>query len=658
MLLTRQIGSFLRGKATRGQVFAAALLAGVLGFVPGFVLPSNLGGGFAQAPGLILSLMFLVLVLNANLGVFALVTMLAKICSLLLMPVSFAVGRALVDGPLQPLFRALINAPVTAWFGLEYYATTGGIVVGLFFGTCAGLLLLRTLMGFRRRMARVEESSERYQKHANKRWVRFMAWLLFGKGKGKRSSWQELTEGNKALPIRVFGVVLVVLVSVGLWVFQSSYSTPLLTDGLRSQLAAANGATVDLQRAELSLASGSLRISGLAIADSTALDTDLFAAEELEAAIDVGALLRRRLVIDKLAAKGAATGRKRTTPGERLATAPVPPPAPVPAAGQKTIDDYLKDVDLWQQRLAQAQEWIGILSGSDQQPPDRQTPEQRRQQIEAAAERNGLVNVTAEHLREDLPLVWIRAIDIEGIDCPQLPQKTLDLHVSNLSTNAWLLPQSPRFAVSAPDHTLSFAFTGPSRTQQGAALDLQLANLSVDSIFAQLKTGGAAPLRGGTLDLATAGSLLTHGDGETTIDLPLRITLHDTLFALPGAKETKIDELLLPIGLRGAVTSQVVELDDKVLADALVKAGKQELANFVQAKAGTLLGSVPGAGDLIDPNKSPGEMLQDAKQKAQQAAEDAAKKAAEDAAKKAAEDAVKKGLGEGLKGLLPGGRKN
>ncbi|MGE3172058.1 MAG: hypothetical protein AB7O97_05480 [Planctomycetota bacterium] len=665
MFLTRKIGSFLRGKATRGQVFVAALLGGVLGFVPGFFLPSDLGGGFAQAPLLILSVVFLVLVLNANLGVFGLVTLLAKLLSLVAMPVSFAIGRALIDGPLQGLFRLLVNAPVTAWFGLEYYATTGGLVLGLFFGTAMGIAMLKVLMSFRRRMAQVEENSERYQKHSSKTWVRFMAWILFGKGKGKKLSWQELTEGRKALPIRVTGVVLVVLIGAGLWVFQSSYSTPLLTENMRTTLTATNGATVDVGRAELSLSEGFLRIDDLAIADSTTLSTDLFAAAHLEADIDVEALLRRRLVIDRLRVSGASTGTPRTTPAERTATAPEPEPAPEPPAGTKTIDDYLKDVDLWKQRLAQAREWIETLSGADEAPPAERTPEEQRRHIEAAVEEYGLAKVTAEHLREDLPLVWIRAIDIEGIACPNLPVAQLDLHVTDLSTNAWLLPQPPKVSVSSPDQALALAFTGPSKAQQGAAIDFALKNLAVDSVFAQLQTGGAAPLRGGTIDLSTKGSLQTHADTETTIDLPLQVTLRGTTFALPGMAPTPVDQLLLPIGLRGAVTSPSVELDDKTLADALLRAGKQELANFVNQQAGKLLGGIPGAGDLIDPNKTPEQMLDDAKSKVEDAAEqarkqaeEAAKKAAEDAAKKAAEEAAKKGLGEGLRGLLPGGRKN
>ena len=39
-------------------------------------------------------------------------------------------------------------------------------------------------------------------------------------------------------------------------------------------------------------------------------------------------------------------------------------------------------------------------------------------------------------------------------------------------------------------------------------------------------------------------------------------------FALAGAKETKVDSLLLPVGLRGPMTSPAVSLDDKALQDA------------------------------------------------------------------------------------------
>src|SRR5262245_41809731 len=158
MVLTRKIGSFLRGKATRGQVFTAALLAGLLGFIPGFILPGKLGVGFMQAPGLILSLFFLVLVLNANLGVFGLVTIVAKLVSYAALPLAVAIGDLLLSA-MPGLVRLLANGKVTAWFGLEHPAARGGLVLGLLFGSAAGLLFVQALTRFRRHMAGLEQHS-------------------------------------------------------------------------------------------------------------------------------------------------------------------------------------------------------------------------------------------------------------------------------------------------------------------------------------------------------------------------------------------------------------------------------------------------------------------------------------------------------------------
>lgn len=653
MFLTRKVGSFLRGKATPTQVFLAAFLAGILGFVPGFFLPGDLGGGFLQAPGLILGIVFLVLVLNANLGVFGLVTIVAKLCSLLLLPVSFALGRVLID-LLEPLFGTLVNAPVSAWFGLEYYATTGGLVIGACFGALAGFGLVRMLGAFRRRMAHVEQSSARYQEHAGRFWVRFLLWLLLGKGKGKKVSWQDLAEQQRGRPIRVAGVAVVAVVTAALFVFQGWFATPLLTSGVRSGLTAANGATVDLESAELDLASGSLQLTGLAMADPNDLARDLFAARGLEARLDTGALLRRRFVVDQLRASGAAAGSPRSTPGELVTRAPEPEPEP--PSEVKTLEDYLKDFETWKERLAQVRDWLEWFSGGDEAPPEGRTPEDEQRRIEEAVRIHGMASVAADHLRKELPLVWIRAIDIEGIVCAWLEGEKLDLRGRNLSTDAWLLPEPVALNVATQGDRLRFAFTGPSRTTKGAALDLAMRGLPVDDVFGQFAIAGSPPLRGGTIDIATSGSLLTHGTQPTTVELPLRITLHQTTFALAGASETKVEQLVLPIGVHGPVTNPVIAVDDQTLATALAEAGKKELADFVRAQAGGLLGEhLPGAAPLLDGVQTP----QDALDAARKAAEEAARKAAEDAAKKAAdkqlEDAKKKAT-EGLRGILPGGR--
>ena len=116
-MLTRQIGSILRGKATRLQVMPATVLGSTLGFIPGFFLPGDLGGGFAQAPGLILLLLCIVLIANANLAIFAMTTLLAKLLSWPLLSLSYWLGTFLIDGPLHA-FRRQVRLGVDVNIGV------------------------------------------------------------------------------------------------------------------------------------------------------------------------------------------------------------------------------------------------------------------------------------------------------------------------------------------------------------------------------------------------------------------------------------------------------------------------------------------------------------------------------------------------------------
>lgn len=652
MLLTRKIGSVLRGKATPFQVLLATVLGGTLGFVPGFFLPGDLGGGFLQAPGLILLLSCAVLILNANLAMFGLVVLVAKLLSVALLPLSYQLGVFLLDGPLQGLFRVLVNGKGTAWFGFEYYATTGGLVLGAAFGTGTGLLVNRAIRGIRTRMADAEEHSDRYRQYAAKWWVRLLSWVFLGKGKGKRS-WKDLTEQKKVgLPIRITGVVAAAILVFSLWVFQTWFSTPILTQNTRAGLQAINGATVDLAAAQLDFGSGTLQLRDLAIADSRALDRDLLAADELTAKVDTGELLRKRFVIDQLTSSSARAGTPRAVPGVRVESEaePEPPPPPAPT-GTKTVEDYLKDFEQWRERFEQVREWVDVLTGGDEPPPTEETPEQRAEERAEQARVHGLASVVASHLFEHGPRVLIRKVDIDGIAFSiDGREDRLDLKLRNVSDRPSLVAGTMSANVAAQSDWFRFGLEGASTTGQAMGFQLAYRGLPVDDVFGQLRIGGAPPLRGGTIDLEADGALQDAPGAPMTVALPLRVTLQDTVFALAGAKETKVDSLLLPIGVRGPVTRPAIELDDKVLQEALLAAGQRELANFVQGQAGKLLGELPtDVRDLIDPQKGPQEQLDAAKQKA----EEEARRLRDEAARKAAEEA-KKRLPGGLKGLFGG----
>lgn len=662
MFLLRKIGSMLRGNATPLQVMLATVFGGLLGFIPGVFLPGDLGGGLLQAPGLILLLLCCVLVLNANLGVFGLVVLLAKATSFLLLPVSYAIGRWMLDGPLQGMFAGLVNGKVTAWFGLEYYATTGGLVTGLLFGVLCGVLLNRSLRALRAHMAGLEQNSERYQKYASKKWVRLLTWLFLGSGKGK-ASWQDLaTQKKVGMPIRIVGVLMAAVLIASVWVFQSWFSTPILTRTVQGALQSMNGATVDLRAARLGLGDGQLLLDGLAIADKKALDKDLLAADVVTATIDTGELLRKRFVIDEVKATNARGGTVRAVPGIVIPGEPAPPEPPAPA-GTKTIEDWLADFEVWKGRLAQAQEWIeAIMGGDDTGVP--KTPEQREtERIEQ--EKVGLARVVATHLLEATPRIVIRRIDIEGIGY-SIGGKAdkFDLRARFLSDAPSLVDEALSFDLKSQSDTMALGLLRPGRSAKGADMgklgfQFGMKNVAVDSIFGQLKVGGTAPVRGGTMDLAMNGAFGRSAGSGLAIDVPLQVTMKDTTFALSGSAATKVDSLLLPIGLRGPLTKPAVSLDDKVLQDALLAAGQKELANFVQGQAGKLLGGVaPQLQGLVDPGKSVGENADALKAKAEaeaaRLAEEAKKKAEEEAKKKLLDEAKKK-LPGGLQGLIPGG---
>ncbi|MDP6116034.1 MAG: DUF2062 domain-containing protein [Planctomycetota bacterium] len=287
-MFLRKIGSIIRGDSTPFQIASACVIGAMLGFVPGIL----------QAPGIALSLFLLLILLNANLPLSVLVGLVARLASLTLMPLSFAIGRSLLDGPLQGLFKAMINAPVLALFGFEYYVATGGLVCGLIFGGLAAWLLARSIHGFRKKMADLEESSDKYKDLIAKKSVKMFLWLFVGSGHGKKT-YQDILSKKVGNPIRPLGIVfaagLIVLFSI---VYMFSREA-IVVMALDHSLERVNGATVDIEGAEVDLDEGRMTISGLAVANPNQLDTDLFRASKLQADISTKDLLRKRLHLER-----------------------------------------------------------------------------------------------------------------------------------------------------------------------------------------------------------------------------------------------------------------------------------------------------------------------------------------------------------------------
>lgn len=643
-MILRSIGKSLRGKATPTQLFLATLLGGMLGFVPGFLLPGDLGGGFAQAPATILGLLFLVLVLNANLALFGLTLAAAKLLALLLMPVSFGVGRWLVDGPLEGLMRWLVNAPVFAWCGFEYYATTGGLVLGAVFGCLAGLGVVRLLKAFRRRMAAIEESSERYQQWSQKGWVRFGTWLLFGKGKGKKLSYQDLAEsGGKGLPIRIPGVVAVVVLGVVVWLGHGWLSGPGLRGSVREGLEYWNRATVDLSEASLDLAGGRLTFAGLGMTDLEDLARNAFEARTLDLQVGTGDLLRKRFVVDRIVSREAFTGSERDKPGEIVRPVEDPPPPPPDEDGAWTLDEVVAEAQLWKGRLEQARDWLQYLAGDgDGAPPSDAEVEEQAQVV-------GLAGIAATHLLDQAPRVLIRELAFDGIVPVGWGGELLDLRATNLSSNPALVDAPMEVALSARSGAFEVVLSLNPAVDSVASIATRIRGIDVDAWMGGLQK---APLRGGTAELSLAGKIdLGRADG-VWVELPIAVDLADTIVAIPGLDEAAVERMTLPIGIHGMLTSPSITVHEQALTDALVQAGRAELAAQVRQRADQLgLGDGAGAalGGLIDGTGT----IDGVTGEAVQRVEDEVRKQLGDEANKAIDEIGGK-LGGQLKGLLGG----
>lgn len=585
-MLFKDLGSVLRGRANWFQLTAATMLGTWLGFVPGLVLSADAGGGFAQSPGLVLTLIALVLVLNCNLGLFGLTFALGSLLSVPLLPVSFAVGEFLLDGPTRGLFEQLVGMPVIAWFGLEYYATTGGLAVATLVGALLAWCTWRLLLVFRHSMAKVESASAFYQRWSGFLPARLGAWLLFGRGKGKRTYAQLLEQKRFGLPVRPLGLLLVAALGVGAWLGNDFLGGKLVQKHMRSGLEQWNGATVDLAGVQLDLGAGVASVRGLAVANPEDLAHDTFRAGELTFALGVGDLLRRRLVIDEITSSDASSGLPREKPGVRLQEPPPPPPPP-PGDG-KTIDDYLKDVELWRERLRQVQQAIEWLAGGE--PPVAETPEQREDRVALEAQLRGYASVVSQGLRRDAPMLWIRKVRLEGLRTSLLGDDLLDVRATNLSSNPALVGAATVLEVGSRSGDIRVGIQ-IDPTDGTAASKFHWAGLAVDDVTANLKQ---IPMRGGRMALDLDASLATrHADG-IWFEAPLRVTLQDTQLELPGMKPQQVAQLVIPIGLRGPLLAPRISLDDKVLADALLQAGQQELARQVQQQIDKALQSDTG----------------------------------------------------------------
>lgn len=570
-MILRKIGKFLRGKATPFQIISATVIGGLLGSLP----------GFGQGPLLLALLLFLVIILNANIFLGGLTLLLAKLLSLILLPVYFNIGVGLLESGLAAPVAVLVNAPVTAWFGLDYYVMVPSLLGGGLFGALFGIFISRSLKAFRSRMANLESGSERYEAYTSKFWVRCLAWIFVGGLKGKKS-WAELNEQKRGLPIRPLGIVFVLSLAVLAYVSISLLDKTIVTSSVRDAMEQANGATVDIESIEILPSENKVVVSGLAMANPDALETNRFASSKIVADISGMSLLSKKVVIDSLQILEPSSGSARRVPGVIVVAAEEPEPVEV-GEDEVSIDDYIGQASVWRERLKLLKRLYDriaphVKSGEE---PAEESGLSWREQLALRAKEEGYAKVKSDSLVKQSPRLWIRELKSDNLVIADSGD-TYSLNGSNLATQPALLEVAGKIEVAREDGNLDLTLELPHMAEPNrSGITVRYRNVSIDELEEQ--AGKNLPMDGGTLDLLGSGYI-----NNGILDIPLKVTLNNTTLNAFGTA-VPLKEFPVEVGLGGTIDRPILTIPQDAIKDALLKGGQQKVEQMIEEKAGDKL---------------------------------------------------------------------
>ncbi len=588
----RSVGGFLRGDSTPFQIFSTTILASIIGFLP----------GFQQAPGMMLAGFLLLLIVNTNLFLAGIVGSIARLLGLALQPVSFGVGRWLIDGPLSSLFTSLINGPVTAWFGFENYVASGGLLLGAVFGLVAGIVFSGIIAGFRKRMAALE-SVETFQKASNFWLSRFFGWIFFGGLKGKED-WETMNQRKIGKPVRFIGIGIAVVV-IGLLV-ASPYliSNTWLASVVRNQVEPLNGATVDLEAVDLDLASGKLAVETLALCDPNELKQNLFQSVRLEASLSESDLLSRKYAIDRLEVSGAKINEMREQPGKRIGPKPEPsadPDLPDPTQEDEdertfSIEGAVDKADELKAHLAELKKWLGKISGGKEEDAgidgEGETLEER---LERLAKELGYAQVIASHRIADKPRFTIHELVVNDVTVRQMPGETLNVLGTDLSTEAHLVEGASTLQVTSDSDRLGLALT---IDKDSGPLTFHYRELPTETVKGWLKKDSKFPFSGGHFNIEANGTL-TGGE----VHLPLQVTAVGSQLQL-GGRTFNAPEVPFTVLISGALDNPRIRPQLKELLRGakgqLLEEGKSKVRDKINEKLGDRFNGILGGGSEED----------------------------------------------------------
>ncbi|MFZ2146130.1 MAG: hypothetical protein WAV28_02825 [Sedimentisphaerales bacterium] len=578
MILPKTVRKFLavlRGGVSPVIIFLSITLGFWFGLVPGW-------------SGLHTVIVIVMLILNIHTGLFLLSAALAKSLCFAAAPVLYHVG-AWMQAHLSFVLGLLESVPVIGITDFNRYSVAGAVVLGPIIGGIAGLLMARSVIGFRRTLLKVEEGSDKFKKWYSNRWVRILDRLLIG----KRTKDAKSLFTAKTKYVRKAGVALAVLVLVASVVATTLIKDSAIKDYASRTMTRANGAEVNLEDLNISALTGSVWASGIQVTDPQKPQNNQVSFEKVAADASLYSLSLGKLVMEQVEVSNVKFNQKRSTPGS-LAEPDVREKAAIfdpcdfklENIDLSKLDTYIKDATDLKEKLQKLRKWLPKADGKKTATQPKQIPQKYLDYLQAKAAVPTSPRILAK-----------RAI-LDNVLIPSLIFGNSKILLTNLSDSPQTAKLPITFEMKSHDTPASINLTiDYSSEDQVPKLSGQFDSLDLAKIQTGLSSNAGLMFESGIASGQFSGTA-TNESLDLTMDIAISnlkaIGQGKGILGL-GSDTTSqafdaLKELKTTIRVVGPVTEPRLVFDVKGLRDefkkALVQAGKERLANEIDSQLG------------------------------------------------------------------------
>jgi uncharacterized protein (TIGR03546 family) len=578
----RKLLKILRGGISPVIIFISIMLGFTFGLIPGF-------------SGLHAVLIVLVFLLNVHLGMFLLSAALGKALCFAAAPVLYHIGMAVHDN-LSSLLKFLSSIPIIGITDFNTYAVVGGLIAGPVIGIVAGLLMARSVIGFRRTILKFEEGSEKFKKWYSNTWVRILDRILIGKrAKDIKSLFTVKTKIIRKAGV-AFAVILLLIFGVAAHFLKDTKIKEYAADKL-TQL---NGAQVDLETLKLSVLNGEASVSGVQVTDANNPGNNQFAVENISSDASVYDLTLGKIVLDKVRVSGVQFDQKRQTPGKVIETKAEEPevfdPCEYKVAEKDTgkLDKYLDNAKAVKEWLQKARKWLPEPADKEAKAPVEKAPIRYLDYLVARAD----VPSSARFLARNMLLEKV------AIKSPVFGSSNISLENINDAPSATALPIKLQLKSNDTPLEINMIFDY-SKGEKVPKVTGNFIKLDLSKLQSNLSSESGLTFTSGLASGQFSG-LITSESIDLTVDIDVQnmqaSSQGDGILGMDGQTTSEafkvLKDLKTTIQIVGPTAEPRLVFDTKGLQEsikqALVKAGKDKLAEEVDKQVEKQLGDKLG----------------------------------------------------------------